>query len=95
MEIMPVGYTEHSFSMLSTPCKIWFYEIQSMALSKHRDRYEETCGDKVPHMFQPCVGLKNELVWVNVSKIIPVVTNALERLGYDTGKIWYEDNVYE
>lgn len=91
IEIMPVGYTEHSFSMWSEPCKIWFYEFHSSSVGHKRSMYEEKCGMNTPHMFKPCVELKSEDVLVNTTRLRPVVLLALERLGYDTGHIWFDD----
>lgn len=91
IEIMPVGYTEYSFNMLSVPCKTWFYELHSMALPEHRPQYEEECGKDLPRMYHPCISLKSKDVYVNVTSMIPVVLHALERLGYNTGHIWFKN----
>lgn len=50
------------------------------------------CGDKAPHIFSPCLELKSEKVWVKVDKIMPLILDALERMGYHTGTYWFQDN---
>lgn len=93
IEIMPVGYTEHSFNLLSEPCRVWYYEVPSLALKTNFERYNKECGEKTPHMYSPCNEYKSEDVWVTVDKLMPTVIMALERLGYDTGT--WMDEVYE
>lgn len=29
IEVMPVGFTDYAFRMLSKSCSLWYYEIQS------------------------------------------------------------------
>ncbi|CAN8074651.1 unnamed protein product [Agarophyton chilense] len=83
IEIMPVGYTDYAFNLLSESCKIWYYELQSMRHpNKSKEWYEEKCGKLVPHMMNPCTAVKAVDVWVNISSAVRTIKFAMERMGY-------------
>ncbi|PXF42615.1 Protein O-linked-mannose beta-1,4-N-acetylglucosaminyltransferase 2 [Gracilariopsis chorda] len=83
IEVMPVGYTDYAFNLLSESCKIWYYELQSMRLpNKPAEWYEEKCGRHTPHMMSPCNDIKSVDVWVNITSAVRTIKFAFERMGY-------------
>lgn len=49
----------------------------------------DSCGDKEPHMLNPCVAVKAHQVWVNTKDAVRVIRLAFERMGYAMGP-WLE-----
>eukprot|EP00178_Gracilaria_changii_P009499 TRINITY_DN2775_c0_g1_i1.p1 TRINITY_DN2775_c0_g1~~TRINITY_DN2775_c0_g1_i1.p1 ORF type:complete len:653 (-),score=99.75 TRINITY_DN2775_c0_g1_i1:842-2704(-) len=83
IEVMPVGYTDYAFNLLSESCKIWYYELQSQRHpNKSEEWYEEKCGKLEPHMMNPCTAVKAVDVWVDVAAARRTVKLAMERMGY-------------
>ena len=90
IEIMPVGYTDYAFNLLSDSCKLWYYELQSvLPPTRTKEFFQEKCGSKVPHMLTPCTHVKAVSVTVNVEQAVRTVRFALERIGHSVSP-WME-----
>lgn len=86
IEVMPVGYTDYAFNLLADSCKIWYYELQGVLGGGDRALLEKECGEKVPHMMNPCTKVKSKDVWADIPKVVDTIEFALERMGYPMGK---------
>lgn len=49
---------------------------------KTEEYYMENCGNKTPHLLNPCTAIKSADVTVNVPQAVRMVRLALERMGH-------------
>lgn len=90
IEVMPVGYTDYAFQLLSESCKIWYYELQSkVPKGRKNEDFEKECGAKKPHMLTQCTALKSVEVEAHVDQAVNKVRYAFERMGHEVGP-WLE-----
>lgn len=93
IELMAAGYTDYTYSLLCEPCQVWYFEFAASISKNDSKAYEDACGKKVPHLFTPCNEVKSWDMYVDVDKLFPVVLQALEHIGYDTGT-WISNHLH-
>ena len=86
IEVMPVGFTDYAFRLLSRSCEVWYYEMQSLRDPKYtREYYLKRCPKNEPFLLNKCHSVKGKSVLIDIEQLIYFTHDALMRLGHNLG----------